>query len=339
MCRKVQVERPRASTSGGQSAGRGGEEERGVVAGEVGEVSVEEDSDGEVSFFVMAAQAAMEVQERHLRTAGGLSVSALTCIECNGTGHGSGYTVCHLCPIRPPSATPFWSAHLSLRNQETLTSCPVASGCLRRICPYPTPRTVSTAGESNATSQKKIQRRPPERFRSPRTTPPSVYFPPPFLPPSIHCPPHVSHLLNQRTPNTNPPPKNPLPNPRIRPLHPRPPPPFPTNLHPSPNAHPPPGPPNPPPPHPLLPYQPTSRPRSLAPNPQPHSLSPSSHRPPIQHHPPIIPLRRTPPHLRPRSPRSAHRPFRPPPQPLPPHPRLSQPNPLHRRPRHRHRNS
>lgn len=62
MCRKVQVERPRASTSGGQSGGRRGVEgvveERGVV----GVVVAAE----EVSFLVMASQEETEVQERQL---------------------------------------------------------------------------------------------------------------------------------------------------------------------------------------------------------------------------------------------------------------------------------
>lgn len=52
------MERPRASTSGGQSGGRvvvEEEEGEGVVVGVVG-----------VSFFVMASQEATEVQERQL---------------------------------------------------------------------------------------------------------------------------------------------------------------------------------------------------------------------------------------------------------------------------------
>lgn len=55
--RSVQEERPRTSTSGGQSGGgwRGRDEE------EEEEWELEE-----VSFLVIAAQAAKEVQERHL---------------------------------------------------------------------------------------------------------------------------------------------------------------------------------------------------------------------------------------------------------------------------------
>lgn len=55
------MERPRASTSGGQSGGRvvvEEEEGEGVVVGVVGVVGV--------SFFVMASQEATEVQERQL---------------------------------------------------------------------------------------------------------------------------------------------------------------------------------------------------------------------------------------------------------------------------------
>ena len=65
MWRKVQVERPRASTSGGQSGGR--EEVVGWVV-----VVVEVEVMGgfllaaAVSFFVMASQAETEVQERQL---------------------------------------------------------------------------------------------------------------------------------------------------------------------------------------------------------------------------------------------------------------------------------
>lgn len=66
MWRKVQVERPRASTSGGQSGGR---EEEVVVEVEV-EVEVEVVSGfllaAVVSFFAMASQAETEVQERQL---------------------------------------------------------------------------------------------------------------------------------------------------------------------------------------------------------------------------------------------------------------------------------
>ena len=63
MWRKVQVERPRVSTSGGQSGGR----ESGVVVVVVGVgegllVGVGED----VSFLVMASQEETEVQERQL---------------------------------------------------------------------------------------------------------------------------------------------------------------------------------------------------------------------------------------------------------------------------------
>lgn len=57
MCRKVQVLRPRTSTSGGQSSGR-------VAA--CGAVRVVEGGEFFVSFLVMAAQAAKEVQERQL---------------------------------------------------------------------------------------------------------------------------------------------------------------------------------------------------------------------------------------------------------------------------------
>lgn len=56
MCRRVQDERPRASTSGGQS---GGAEER-EWEGE------EEEEKEEGVDLVMAAQEAKEVQERHL---------------------------------------------------------------------------------------------------------------------------------------------------------------------------------------------------------------------------------------------------------------------------------
>ena len=61
MWRKVQVLRPRTSTSGGQSSGR-------VVACGVVRVVVVGDGAGvlRVSFLVMAAQAAKEVQERQL---------------------------------------------------------------------------------------------------------------------------------------------------------------------------------------------------------------------------------------------------------------------------------
>ena len=64
--RKVQVERPRASTSGGQSGGRGAgvEREREVVV----EVEVVGGvlSAAVVSFFAMASHAETEVQERQL---------------------------------------------------------------------------------------------------------------------------------------------------------------------------------------------------------------------------------------------------------------------------------
>ena len=60
MWRKVQVERPRASTSGGQSGGRGAgvEVEVEVVGGFLLAAAV--------SFFAMASQAETEVQERQL---------------------------------------------------------------------------------------------------------------------------------------------------------------------------------------------------------------------------------------------------------------------------------
>lgn len=95
MWRKVQVERPRASTSGGQSGGRVGVFRVGVVVvvreeGErVGEEVVE------VSFFVMASQEATEVQERQLFGFFLLEI----CLFVDGVGRR---TVCHLCPARRP---------------------------------------------------------------------------------------------------------------------------------------------------------------------------------------------------------------------------------------------
>ena len=59
-CRKVQVERPRASASGGQSGGGGGGGEGGEVGGAGGSVAAG------MSFLVMAAQEEKEVQERQL---------------------------------------------------------------------------------------------------------------------------------------------------------------------------------------------------------------------------------------------------------------------------------
>lgn len=59
------MERPRESTSGGQSGGR----VVGMVVVVVVDVDVEEEEgegEGEVSFFVMASQEATEVQERQL---------------------------------------------------------------------------------------------------------------------------------------------------------------------------------------------------------------------------------------------------------------------------------
>lgn len=60
MWRKVQVERPRVSTSGGQSEGGRGE----VVVFVEGVLLAAADDD--VSFFVMASQEETEVQERQL---------------------------------------------------------------------------------------------------------------------------------------------------------------------------------------------------------------------------------------------------------------------------------
>lgn len=66
MCRKVQVERPRASTSGGQSVGGGWVYVEAVVEGGVVVVVVSEVGRVEGVFFVMASQEATEVQERQL---------------------------------------------------------------------------------------------------------------------------------------------------------------------------------------------------------------------------------------------------------------------------------
>lgn len=60
--RKVQVERPRVSTSGGQSGGWEGTELAVVEGGRLEDVVV----GVEVSFFIMARQEAMSVQERQL---------------------------------------------------------------------------------------------------------------------------------------------------------------------------------------------------------------------------------------------------------------------------------
>jgi hypothetical protein len=60
--RKVHVERPRASTSGGQSGGWEGRAVAVVEGGVVLVLGVEVEG----SFFVMAAQEAKEVQERQL---------------------------------------------------------------------------------------------------------------------------------------------------------------------------------------------------------------------------------------------------------------------------------
>jgi hypothetical protein len=61
--RKVQVERPSSSTSGGQSERRGGVGDScAVTAGAGGEVVAGE----EVWAFIIAAQDATEVQERQL---------------------------------------------------------------------------------------------------------------------------------------------------------------------------------------------------------------------------------------------------------------------------------
>ena len=59
VCRKVQVLRPRTSTSGGQSSGS-------VACVPVMVVEVVEEEVFFVSFLVMAAQEAKEVQERQL---------------------------------------------------------------------------------------------------------------------------------------------------------------------------------------------------------------------------------------------------------------------------------
>lgn len=75
MWRKVQVERPRRSTSGGQFGGRvvGGSWAVAVVDGVVDEDEdvrsegcAEEEGGGAFCCFVMAAQAPKEVHDRHL---------------------------------------------------------------------------------------------------------------------------------------------------------------------------------------------------------------------------------------------------------------------------------
>lgn len=67
VCRSVQVERPRVSTSGGQSGGRVAGVEVVVVAGG----RVEEDEERGLDFcLIMAAQSATEVQERQLEREG-----------------------------------------------------------------------------------------------------------------------------------------------------------------------------------------------------------------------------------------------------------------------------
>ena len=72
MCRKVHVEEPRRSTSGGQSAGRDGVGSSDWEDGEVEVDKVELGEGGEVAVdegfwcLIIAAQADNELQERHL---------------------------------------------------------------------------------------------------------------------------------------------------------------------------------------------------------------------------------------------------------------------------------
>lgn len=91
------MERPRASTSGGQSGGR----VEGVGVGVGVGVVVREEGEGVgegvvvVSFFVMVSQEATEVQERQLFGFFLLEI----CLFVDGVGRR---TVCHLCPARRP---------------------------------------------------------------------------------------------------------------------------------------------------------------------------------------------------------------------------------------------
>lgn len=114
--RKVQVERPRASTSGGQSGGRGEE----VVVGWVVVVVEVEVVGGvllaaEVSFFAMASQAETEVQERQLDGWSGSRVF-FGCSYCFCKG-GWGLTVCRLYPALRPWVGLSFPKRLGLRTR------------------------------------------------------------------------------------------------------------------------------------------------------------------------------------------------------------------------------
>ncbi len=108
MCRKVQVERPRASTSGGQSGGcevegEGEVEVVGwVVVGGVRLLAA-------VSFLVMASQEETEVQERQL---GVVSCNAYVGMEMAKVK----LTVCHLYPALRPWVEPSFLELLGPRD-------------------------------------------------------------------------------------------------------------------------------------------------------------------------------------------------------------------------------